>query len=176
MDKEAFQESIESDDGSIDIQEFIVSEDDSSRTDLDSKQKTKKENRTYHNKHKKIAGNTKLLKPAKRKRKPKPADMPRRPLSAYNIFFQETRAVLIGVKMGNSLNQSQSKPKHDSSQAGHVFVRKKRAHRKTHGKISFSDLAKQIGQKWNTLNPEERKPYEEKAGTNCDFLWENLKD
>ena len=44
------------------------------------------------------------------------------------------------------------------------FKRKKRAHRRTHGKISFSDLAKRIGHMWNSLDANNRLRYEAGAG------------
>mmetsp|Transcript_9056 Transcript_9056/g.17077 ORF Transcript_9056/g.17077 Transcript_9056/m.17077 type:complete len:386 (-) Transcript_9056:164-1321(-) len=105
----------------------------------------------------------------KRKRKPKPADMPRRPLSAYNIFFQEQRALIIGTKPPCLDNR----PK--MTTASPHFERKKRAHRRTHGKISFSDLAKAIGKKWNELSEEGRSTYVESAAKEKARYQEELK-
>jgi hypothetical protein len=105
----------------------------------------------------------------KRKRKPKPADMPRRPLSAYNIFFQEQRALIIGTKPPCL----ESRPKMTTTSPN--FERKKRAHRRTHGKISFSDLAKAIGKKWNELSEEGRSKYVESAAKEKARYQEELK-
>ena len=128
------------DDSSIDIMmEFIDSDDESLFV---RKQKPKKSTA-------KRKSTTKDAKAKKRKRKPKPADMPRRPLSAYNLFFKEQRALIIGAPNVDS-------PRSSSSPS---FERKKRAHRKTHGKISFSNLAKEIGKNWNALPEEGRSPF-----------------
>lgn len=108
-------------------------------------------------------------KTTKRKRKPKPPDMPRRPLSAYNIFFQEQRALIIGTKPP-ALDH---KPKVTATSP--TFERKKRAHRRTHGKISFSDLAKAIGKKWNELSKDGRAKYVESAAKEKARYQEELK-
>ena len=58
------------------------------------------------------------------------------------------------------------------SAAGHTVVQPvegsrarpgKREHRRTHGKISFAELARQIGQKWRSLDDAARKPFVEQA-------------
>ena len=41
--------------------------------------------------------------------------------------------------------------------------RKKRSHKKEHGKISFGNLAKNIGQNWKALDPDQRAVFEERA-------------
>jgi hypothetical protein len=51
------------------------------------------------------------------------------------------------------------------------FERKKRAHRRTHGKISFSDLAKRIGQMWNSLDANDRRRFEVGAGKCINVLY-----
>jgi hypothetical protein len=107
-------------------------------------------------------------KPPKRKRKPKPPDMPRRPLSAYNIFFQEQRALIIGTNPP-CLERRQTNATTSN------FERKKRAHRRTHGKISFSDLAKAIGKKWNELSEDGRSKYVESASKEKARYQEELK-
>lgn len=58
------------------------------------------------------------------------------------------------------------------SAAGHTVVQPvegsrarpgKREHRRTHGKISFAELARQIGQKWRSVDDATRKPFVEQA-------------
>mmetsp|Transcript_2754 Transcript_2754/g.5240 ORF Transcript_2754/g.5240 Transcript_2754/m.5240 type:complete len:444 (+) Transcript_2754:188-1519(+) len=76
----------------------------------------------------------------------KPKDKPNRPLSAYNLFFQKERALMLGEDADK-----------------HVDKTKKRVHRKTHGKISFAELARVIGAKWKSLPAEEKSEFEEVA-------------
>jgi len=40
---------------------------------------------------------------------------------------------------------------------------KRRPHRKTHGKVSFRELAVQVGARWRALPPDDRKYYQELA-------------
>jgi hypothetical protein len=75
---------------------------------------------------------------------------PRKPLSAYNFFFQEERAKLLG--------QEVIEEEHDDPRE-----RKKRRHRKAHGKIGFTQLAKHVGQVWRTLDAETRTSYDVKC-------------
>ena len=88
---------------------------------------------------------------AKRKRKSpavpwkKPKDMPKRPLSAYNLFFKDEREKL--------LNRGKTGVGDDASDAG----------KKKPSGIGFANLAKTIAAKWNELAPDLRAPYEEIA-------------
>ena len=69
-------------------------------------------------------------------KKPKDEGVPRKALSAYNIFFQAERVELL-----KSLPERQSgKPK------------------RSHGKIGFADMARVIGGRWKAICPE-RKAY-----------------
>jgi hypothetical protein len=83
--------------------------------------------------------NIKILQPPRRK-----------PLSAYNFFFQDERAKLVGSEI--------IKEEHDDPRE-----RKKRRHRKVHGKIGSTQLAKHVGQLWKTLDAETRKFYDVKC-------------
>jgi HMG (high mobility group) box len=118
--------------------------------------------------------------PAKKKRlhKRKPADMPRRPLSAYNLFFSEERERILkeiegGVDEedddGDVDNEGGPKDNKDDSKPKALLrpllpsEKKRRPHRKTHGKISFQLLAQRVGQRWKALPDDRRRYYQDLA-------------
>jgi len=72
---------------------------------------------------------------------------PKRPLSAYNIFFRHERAKILGLPImrlaGGEVNERSVK----------------RRHVKVHGKIGFSELGKLIGKNWRELPSEKRSFY-----------------
>jgi len=72
---------------------------------------------------------------------------PRRPLTCYNIFFTYERAVLLGedIDPRSIIEGMYSKSK-----------RPRRVHRKSHGKISFKDLADHVSSAWRNLNAEKK--------------------
>ena len=91
----------------------------------------------------------KITEKKKRRKKKwkKPKDKPNRPLSAYNLFFQSERAIMLG----------------DDAPSLEAELIKKRVHCKTHGKIGFAEMARAIGNKWKNLDPESKKVYEMQA-------------
>lgn len=117
----------------------------------------------------------------KRSHKKKPADMPRRPLSAYNLFFSEERERILkeidggGDKDDSSKKEEKEEEKavaeeEDESKKPKALLRplipnqkKRRPHRKTHGKISFQELARMVGERWKALDDERRKYYQNLA-------------
>jgi HMG-box domain len=74
----------------------------------------------------------------------KPKDMPRRPLSAYNLFFKSERERLLA-------------PIHEECTPE---IRKS----KSVG-IGFAGLAREIAKKWKSLDKSERSSYEREAET-----------
>ena len=86
---------------------------------------------------------------AQRARKPKA--MPRRPLSAYNIFFREERALLLGTKDND---------KDDGDEEGDGDKEKSKSKGgKTKTKLGFEMLAKTIGKKWKALSDEKLQQF-----------------
>ena len=65
-------------------------------------------------------------------RKKKPRGMPKRPLSAYNLFFQQQRVEIIRDASGGNQNSK---------------------------KVGFADLGRMIGKKWKALSSADRKRY-----------------
>lgn len=129
------------------------------------------------------------------KRKATPA--PRRPLSAYNIFFSEMREAILMGKDDADEAESKEDLTEDSAKADNDNDKKlpqkpvgqekaqqpkdmeaftqnlmkkrldknpqKRVHRKSHGKVAFTTLAKTVGQRWRELPEEKKKKYKDLA-------------
>jgi hypothetical protein len=117
---------------------------------VDKKKKTveEKEDALLKQKDPKAVAEEMAEKKKRRKKKwKKPKDKPNRPLSAYNLFFRHERGLMLG----------DDAPSHEAEKL------KKRVHCKTHGKIGFAEMAKSIGGKWKTLDPDIKVFYELQA-------------
>lgn len=96
------------------------------------------------------AEKAKAKKVVKKRSWKKPKGKPKRPLSAYNIFFARERESIILSTPAPPPNPTGAK-------------RRKRRDRVVHGKIGFADLAKHIGTKWKSLDAISRKEFESLA-------------
>jgi len=80
--------------------------------------------------------------PTVSRRKKKPRGMPKRPLSAYNLFFQRERIVILAeAANNNNAAAAAGQPEQPS--------------------VSFEELGRSIGKRWKSLSLEERKEYDE---------------
>jgi len=81
---------------------------------------------------------------------------PKRPLSAYNIFFKEERQRILE----ETPSPSPSVIKTDS---GNIRRRQRRDRNVPHHKIDFATLGKMISKRWKSLSQEDLAPYQVKA-------------
>ena len=99
-------------------------------------------------------------------------EKPKRPLSAYNIFFRQERQKLLGETDGddNDGDDDDAKGSDDfedkkPAAVGDAAGSKKRKRGKPHHKVSFEQMAKIIGQRWKELESDDskKKHYQEIA-------------
>jgi hypothetical protein len=113
----------------------------------------------------KIGGTEEKKKSVRKKHK----DKPKRPLSAYNLFFKDERANILaeitaakGAEGEEEVNKESSEEEGEDNDDEEKKNRRKRK-KPPHGKIGFESLAKTIGQRWQKLEGERLENYKKLA-------------
>jgi hypothetical protein len=116
-----------------------------------------------------------FAKSGKKSRPKKPKNKPKRPLSAYNIFFKDERAYILSGIPDKADDDEDDEDEDDKKtdedgadgEEGENGEKKKTAGKKRkripHGKIGFESLAKIVGQRWKELAGDELDKYKKLA-------------
>jgi hypothetical protein len=133
---------------------------------------------------------TKAAQATRKRKKDNEVDGPRRPLTAYNIFFSVMRKTILEesdeggsqtenekqrIDCGVGANEDDAKVANDLEAFTQDLMNKrlcrkptKRMHGKSHGKASFSALAKMVGQRWQELPQHQKNKYKHLAAIDSD--------
>ena len=117
-----------------------------------------------------VPGKKDMKSKLKTKKRKKPNDCPRRPLSSYNLFFKDERKKILNAirnaddeakdgsesKAGSSGNVSTCRSQSQSDASASVS-------QTPNGKVGFENLAKTIGARWRVINSKSLKRYKEQA-------------
>ena len=92
-----------------------------------------------------------------------PDAKPKRPLSAYNLFFQYERDMLLRSKPSKEGQSHETMHMTIHNDPSERRNRSKTVRPPPHGKIGFAELAKIIGAKWKSLDDPARKHFQDLA-------------
>mmetsp|Transcript_4077 Transcript_4077/g.5339 ORF Transcript_4077/g.5339 Transcript_4077/m.5339 type:complete len:368 (-) Transcript_4077:217-1320(-) len=92
-------------------------------------------------------------------------DKPKRPLSAYNIFFKEERKRILESIPSKGEEGDDASKEEESEENVEIDEKtgKKKRKKTPHGKIGFENLAKIIGQRWQELKEDKIAYYKDLA-------------
>jgi len=121
-------------------------------------------------------------KKSRKKRKRKDKDAPKRPMSAYNLFFRDKRAEILDSSIPNPSNEivessiSEKPSLCDASMSATTSsaiiapsdvnrskFRRRKGRSSPHNKISFQSLGMKIGEMWRNITEDEKQSYQAMA-------------
>lgn len=101
--------------------------------------------------------------PKKKNVRKKHKDKPKRPLSAYNLFFRDERKKILESIPAKNEDGEEVDAKVDDDEEEELDADGKKRKKAPHGKIGFENLAKIIGQRWQKLEPDKIEHYKKLA-------------
>lgn len=115
---------------------------------------------------------------SKRPKRKKDQDEPKRPLTAYNIFFRDERVRLLkeAAEEAKSKSEAEAAEMKELSEEGKLDAsarsaatngsgkkvrrRRRRNGRETHGLMSFEEMARKVSKKWHETSDEIKEKYQ----------------